>query len=267
MSLYILNGQRRSYVVLGLLRAFPYVWSVPIFGAFAKLRKRLLASSCLSVCLSAWLPPDTLPRNLVCIFWKYVITYARRHRKLLDELKGKRGYSRLQEEALDRTRRTACFGRGFGPVVRQTAKWINVVTLRNSLQYDNSTVCCAVLCCAVCCAVLCCTVCCAVLYCAVLCCAVLCCAVLCCAVLCCHDISINVLFQNHTHTHLTDQALNAITERFSQNLDFFHLLLSPVTPVISRYQGRHFTSSLPLPEAREGTPYEPSDTQILCYHR
>jgi hypothetical protein len=43
-------------------------------------------------------------------------------RKLLDELKERRGYSFLKEEALDRTMWRARFGRGFGPVVRQTAK-------------------------------------------------------------------------------------------------------------------------------------------------
>jgi len=45
---------------------------------------------------------------------------GRRHRKLLDDLKERRGYSHLKEEALDRTMWTACFGRGFGPVLRQT---------------------------------------------------------------------------------------------------------------------------------------------------
>jgi len=40
-----------------------------------------------------------------------------RRRKLLDDLKERRGYSRLKEEALDRTMRRARFGRGFGPVV------------------------------------------------------------------------------------------------------------------------------------------------------
>jgi hypothetical protein len=34
----------------------------------------------------------------------------------------------LKEEALDRTMWRAGFGRGFGRVVRQTAKWMNVVT-------------------------------------------------------------------------------------------------------------------------------------------
>jgi hypothetical protein len=47
---------------------------------------------------------------------------GRRFRKLLDDLKERRGYSHLKEEALDRTMRRAHFGRGFGPVVRQTTK-------------------------------------------------------------------------------------------------------------------------------------------------
>jgi hypothetical protein len=42
--------------------------------------------------------------------------------KLLDDLKERRGYSHLKEEALDRTVWRAGFGRDFGPVVRQTAK-------------------------------------------------------------------------------------------------------------------------------------------------
>jgi hypothetical protein len=47
---------------------------------------------------------------------------GRRRRKLLDDLKERREYSHLKEEALDRTMWTARFGRGFGPVVRQTTK-------------------------------------------------------------------------------------------------------------------------------------------------
>jgi len=47
---------------------------------------------------------------------------GRRHRKLLDDLKEKRGYSHLKEEALDHTMRGAHFGRGFGPVIRHTTK-------------------------------------------------------------------------------------------------------------------------------------------------
>jgi hypothetical protein len=46
-------------------------------------------------------------------------------RKLLDDLKEGRGYSQLKEEALDRTMWRDRFGRGFPPVVRQTAKGIN----------------------------------------------------------------------------------------------------------------------------------------------
>jgi hypothetical protein len=46
----------------------------------------------------------------------------RRSRKLLDDLKERRGDSHLKEEALDRTMWRARFGRGFGPVVRQTTK-------------------------------------------------------------------------------------------------------------------------------------------------
>jgi hypothetical protein len=37
---------------------------------------------------------------------------GRRRRKLLDDLKERRGYSHLKEEALDRTMCRACFGRG-----------------------------------------------------------------------------------------------------------------------------------------------------------
>jgi len=47
---------------------------------------------------------------------------GRRRRKLLDDLKERRGYSHLNEEVLDRTIWRARFGRGFVPVVRQTTK-------------------------------------------------------------------------------------------------------------------------------------------------
>jgi len=45
---------------------------------------------------------------------------GRKRRKLLDDFKERRGYSHLKEEALDRTMWRARFGRGLGPVVRQT---------------------------------------------------------------------------------------------------------------------------------------------------
>jgi hypothetical protein len=43
----------------------------------------------------------------------------RRRKKLLDELKNRRGYSHLREEALGRTTCRIRFGGGFEPVVRQ----------------------------------------------------------------------------------------------------------------------------------------------------
>jgi hypothetical protein len=50
---------------------------------------------------------------------------GRRRRKLLDDLKERRGYSHLKEEVLDRTMWRAGFGRGFGPVARQTTESMN----------------------------------------------------------------------------------------------------------------------------------------------
>ena len=47
---------------------------------------------------------------------------GRRRRKLLDDLKERRRYSHLKEEALDRTTWRARCGRGFGPVLRQTTE-------------------------------------------------------------------------------------------------------------------------------------------------
>jgi hypothetical protein len=63
-----------------------------------------------------------------------------RRRKLLDDIKERRGYCHLKEEALDRTMWRAGFGRGFGPVVRQTAKWMNIsgVTTTNSFISEIS---------------------------------------------------------------------------------------------------------------------------------
>jgi len=45
--------------------------------------------------------------------------WGRRRKKLLDDLKDRRGYCQLKEEALDRTMCRNHFGRGFGPVVWQ----------------------------------------------------------------------------------------------------------------------------------------------------
>jgi len=50
---------------------------------------------------------------------------GRRRKKLLDDLKDRRGYSHLKEESLDRTLWRHRFGGGFGPVVRQNTEWMN----------------------------------------------------------------------------------------------------------------------------------------------
>ena len=42
---------------------------------------------------------------------------GRRRKELLDDLKDRRGYCQLKEEAVDRTMWRNRFGRGFGPVV------------------------------------------------------------------------------------------------------------------------------------------------------
>jgi hypothetical protein len=47
---------------------------------------------------------------------------GRRRKKLLDNLKDRRGYCHLKEEALHRTMWRNRFGRGFGPVVRQNTE-------------------------------------------------------------------------------------------------------------------------------------------------
>ena len=52
---------------------------------------------------------------------------GRRHKKLLDDLKERRGYSHLKEEALDRTMWRARFGRGIGTVVIRTTKGMNLL--------------------------------------------------------------------------------------------------------------------------------------------
>jgi hypothetical protein len=50
----------------------------------------------------------------------------RRRRKYLQEdLKETRSYWKLKVEALDRTQWVTCFGRGYGPVVRQSTEQIN----------------------------------------------------------------------------------------------------------------------------------------------
>jgi hypothetical protein len=47
---------------------------------------------------------------------------GRRRKQLLDNLKEKRRYWKLKEEALDRTLWRTRFGRDYGPVVRQATE-------------------------------------------------------------------------------------------------------------------------------------------------
>jgi hypothetical protein len=54
---------------------------------------------------------------------------GRRRKKLLDDLRNRRGYSHLKEEALDRTMWRNHFGGGFEPVVRQNTEWMNEFTI------------------------------------------------------------------------------------------------------------------------------------------
>ena len=49
---------------------------------------------------------------------------GRRRKKLLNDLKDRRGYSHLKGEALDRTMWRHRFGGGFGSVVRQNTEWM-----------------------------------------------------------------------------------------------------------------------------------------------
>ena len=68
-------------------------------------------------CLLQWVIEGKIKRGIE-------VTERRggRRRKLLDDLKERRGYSHLKKETLDRTTWRAGFGRGFGPVVRQITK-------------------------------------------------------------------------------------------------------------------------------------------------
>ena len=64
---------------------------------------------------------------------------ARRRKKLLDDLKDRRGYSHLKDLALDRTMWRNRFGGGFGPVVRQNTEWMNERILKGTLHEDLCT--------------------------------------------------------------------------------------------------------------------------------
>ena len=57
-----------------------------------------------------------------------------RSKQLLDEFKAKRGYWKLNEEALDRTLWRINFRKRYGPVVRQTAECTKDST---NIEYEN----------------------------------------------------------------------------------------------------------------------------------
>jgi hypothetical protein len=62
---------------------------------------------------------------------------GRRRKQQLDDLKEKRGYCKLKEEALDRTLWRTRFGRGYGPVVRRTTEWMDEMAMykcRNNIR-------------------------------------------------------------------------------------------------------------------------------------
>jgi hypothetical protein len=76
---------------------------------------------------------------------------GRRRKQLLDDLKERRRYWKLKEEALDRTMWRTRFGRVYGPVVRQTTermkcrgiinknlKWHSVINLRMKFNQSQS---------------------------------------------------------------------------------------------------------------------------------
>ena len=62
---------------------------------------------------------------------------GRRHKKLLDDLKDRRGYCHLKEESLDGTMWRHRFGGGFGPVVRQNTEWIMNIFARAFHTLDH----------------------------------------------------------------------------------------------------------------------------------
>ena len=62
---------------------------------------------------------------------------GRRRKKLLDDLKGRRGYSHLKEEALDRTMWRNRFGGGFG-LVRQNTEWMNELSDKVGVYGEES---------------------------------------------------------------------------------------------------------------------------------
>jgi hypothetical protein len=63
---------------------------------------------------------------------------GRRRRKLLDDLKERRGYSHMKEEALDRTVWRARFGRGFGQTTNEMNKYVHIQYIYNKINLGRS---------------------------------------------------------------------------------------------------------------------------------
>jgi hypothetical protein len=55
----------------------------------------------------------------------------KRRKQLVDDFKETRGYWKLKEDALDSTLWGPGVGINYGPVVRQTTEWMNVVMIIN----------------------------------------------------------------------------------------------------------------------------------------
>jgi hypothetical protein len=62
---------------------------------------------------------------------------GRRRKKLLDDLKDRRGHTHSKEEALDRNMWRSRFGRGVGPVVRQISERMNEDNWMSSTQIGS----------------------------------------------------------------------------------------------------------------------------------
>jgi hypothetical protein len=79
------------------------------------------------------LPPDVNPIavNKYIYLLRYLVMrrQGRRCKQLLDNVKDRRGYWKLKEEALDCTLCRTHFGRGYQPVIIQTMEWMNLVLL------------------------------------------------------------------------------------------------------------------------------------------
>jgi len=112
---YGLSGTTESYRILDWLRNYrPFKEKSTLCETSQKCNCNSIHS------VFHWLSLKTWEDNI-----KAVILWWRRRKQLLDDLQEKRGYCKFKGEALDRTLWRTRFGRGCGPVVRQTTVWMN----------------------------------------------------------------------------------------------------------------------------------------------